>query len=86
MDGDGGIRGTGLHKNSDKKHIQNQQEQSEHKHRKWRMVYHRIRSSSSTSFVSFTHFFPSCRRMPLPALSLWPGRQPCMPSLVDGMR
>ena len=24
--------------------------------------------------------------MPLPALSLWPGHQPCMPRLVDGRR
>ena len=41
---------------------------------------------SSSSFVSFTQLFPTCGRMPLPALSLWPGRQPCRPRLVDGMR
>ena len=29
------------------------------------------------------NFFPICGRMPLPALSLWPGRQPCRPRLVD---
>ena len=40
----------------------------------------------SSSFVSFTHLFPTCGRMPLPALSLWPGRQPCRPRLVDGTR
>ena len=36
--------------------------------------------------MSFTQFFPTCGRMPLPALSLWPGRQPCRPRLVDGKR
>ena len=41
---------------------------------------------SSSSFVSFTQFSPTCGRMPLPALSLWPGRQPCRPRLVDGRR
>ena len=41
---------------------------------------------SSSSFVSFTQFFPTCGRMPLPALSLWPGRQPCRPRLVDDRR
>ena len=30
--------------------------------------------------------FPTCGRMPLPALSLGPGRQPCRPRLVDGRR
>ena len=40
----------------------------------------------SSSFVSFTQFSPACGRMPLPALSLWPGRQPCRPRLVDGRR
>ena len=40
----------------------------------------------SSSFVSFTQFVPTCGRMPLPALSLWPGRQPCRPRLVDGRR
>ena len=43
-------------------------------------------SSDSSSFVSFTPFFPTCGRMPLPVLSLWPGRQPCRPRLVDGRR
>ena len=42
--------------------------------------------SSSSSFVSFTQCSPSCGRMPLPALSLWPGRQPYRPSLVGGRR
>ena len=37
----------------------------------------------SSSVVSFTQFFPTCGRMPLPALSLWPGRRPCRPRLVD---
>ena len=30
-----------------------------------------------------TKWFPICGRMPLPALSLWAGRQPCRPRLVD---
>ena len=30
--------------------------------------------------------FPTCGRMHLPALSLWPGRQPCRPHLVDDRR
>ena len=29
---------------------------------------------------------PTCGHMPLPALSLWPGRQPCRPRPVDGRR
>ena len=36
--------------------------------------------------MSFTHLFPTCGCMPLPALSLWPGRQQCRPRLVDGRR
>ena len=40
----------------------------------------------SSSFVSFTQFVPTCVRMPLPAMPLWPGRQPCRPRLVDGRR
>ena len=36
--------------------------------------------------MSFTQFFPTCGHMPLSALSLWPGRQPCRPRLVDGRR
>ena len=40
----------------------------------------------ASSFVSITQFSPTCGRMPLPALSLWPGRQPCRPRLVDGRR
>ena len=42
--------------------------------------------SRSSSVVSFTQFSPTCGRIPLPALSLWPGRQPCRPRLVDGRR
>ena len=42
--------------------------------------------SASSYFVSFTQFCPTCGRMPLPALSLRPGRQPCRPRLVDGRR
>ena len=34
--------------------------------------------------MSFTQFSPTCRRMTLAALSLWPGRQPCRPRLEDG--
>ena len=45
-----------------------------------------IVGSSSCSFVSFPQFSPTCGRMPLPALSLWPGRQPSRPRLVDGRR
>ena len=37
-------------------------------------------------FRVFHTIFPNCGRMPLPALSLWPGRQPCRPRLVDGRR
>ena len=40
----------------------------------------------SSSFVSFTQFSPTCGRMPFPAMSLWPGHQPCRPRLVDGRR
>ena len=43
-------------------------------------------NSNSSSFVSFTHFSPTCGRMPLPALSLWPGRQPYRPRLVGDRR
>ena len=43
-------------------------------------------SYDSSSFVSFTQCSPTCRRMPLPSLSLWPGRQPYTPRLVGGMR
>ena len=39
-----------------------------------------------SSFVSFTQFFPTCGRMPLPAMSLCPGRQPCRPRLVGDRR
>ena len=49
--------------------------------------------ATSSSLVSFTQFFPlagrartRAGRMPLPALSLWPGRQLCRPRLVDGRR
>ena len=40
----------------------------------------------SSSFVSFTRFVPTCGRIPLRALSLWPGHQPCRPRLVYGRR
>ena len=40
----------------------------------------------SSSFVSFAQFSPTCGRMPLPALSLWPGRQPYRPRLLGGRR
>ena len=50
MDGDGGIP---IPRISNKVHIQNQQEQSEHK-RKWRVVYHRIRCSPSTHAITYT--------------------------------
>ena len=36
--------------------------------------------------MSFTQCSPTCGRMPLPALSLWPGRQPYRPRLVGGRR
>ena len=36
----------------------------------------------ASSVVSFTQCSPTCGRMPLPALSLWPGRQPYRPRLV----
>ena len=39
-----------------------------------------------SSVLSFTQFSPTCGRMPLPALLLWPGRQPYRSSLVDGRR
>ena len=42
--------------------------------------------TTSSSFLSFTQFFSTCGCMPLPAMSLWPGRQPCRPRLVDGRR
>ena len=45
-----------------------------------------FRYKTSSSFVSFTQFFPTCGRMSLPALSLWPGRLLCRPRLVDGRR
>ena len=41
---------------------------------------------SGSSFVSFTQYFHTCGHMLLPALSLWPGRQPCRPRLVYDMR
>ena len=55
---------------------------------RWRPNFRSVSdtSHSSSSFVSFTQFSPTCGRMPLPALSLWPGRQPCRPRLVDGRR
>ena len=44
------------------------------------------RTFRSSSVVSFTQFSSTCGRMPLPALSLWPGRQPYRPRLADGRR
>ena len=51
-------------------------------------IHHKMHAigSTSSSFGSFTHFCFTCVRMPLAALSLWPGRQPCRPRLVDGRR
>ena len=49
-------------------------------------VYVSVLNRRSSSFVSFTQFSPTCGRMLLPALSLWPGRQPCRPRLVDDRR
>ena len=43
-----------------------------------------VNVDTSSSFVSFTRCSPTCGRMPLPALSLWPGRQPYRPRLVGG--
>ena len=40
----------------------------------------------SSSFVSFTRWSPTCGRMPLPSLSLRPGRQPYTPRLVGDRR
>ena len=37
-------------------------------------------------FRALPAVFPTCGRMPLAALSLWPSRQPCRPSLVDDRR
>ena len=42
--------------------------------------------TSSSSFVSFTQCSPTCGRMPLPSLSLCPGRQSYTPRLVGGRR
>ena len=39
-----------------------------------------------SSFVSFTQCSPTCGRVPLPSLSLWPGRQPYRPRLVGDRR
>ena len=44
------------------------------------------KTRNSSSVVSFTQFSPTCGCMPLPALSLWPGRQPYRPRLVGGRR
>ncbi len=41
----------------------------------------------SSSVVSFAQISPTCGRMPLPGLSLWPGRQPYRyRTIVDGRR
>ena len=45
-----------------------------------------INSITSSSVESFTQCSPTCVRMPLPALSLWPGRQPYRPRIVGGRR
>ena len=42
----------------------------------------RLSQIFSSYFVSFTQCSPKCGRMPLPALSLWLGRQPYRPRLV----
>ena len=47
---------------------------------------HRICIIPASSFVSFTQCSPTCGRMPLPSLSLWPGRQPYRPRLVGDRR
>ena len=49
-------------------------------------VKYKYSRTSSSSFVSFTQCSPTCGRMPLPSLSLWPGRQPCRPRLVGDRR
>ena len=49
-------------------------------------IFHQNHPLGSSSFVSFTQCSPTCGRMPLPSLSLWPGRQPCRPRLVGDMR
>ena len=36
--------------------------------------------------MSFTQCSPTCGRMPLPSLSLWPGRQPYRPRLAGDRR
>ena len=45
-----------------------------------------MQHEEASSFVSFTQCSPTCGRMPLPSLSLWPGRQPCRPRLVGDRR
>ena len=45
-----------------------------------------VRKASSSSVMSFTQFSPTCGCMPLPALLLWPGRQPYRHRPVDGRR
>ena len=49
-------------------------------------LYARFLSFLVSSVVSCTQCSPTCRRMPLPSLSLWPGRQPYRPRLVGGRR
>ena len=44
---------------------------------------HLIKTDAFSSVVSFAIFSPTCGRMPLPALSLWPGRWQYRPRLVD---
>ena len=50
------------------------------------LLFALLKFSCSSSVVSFTQCSPTCGNMPLPALSLWPGRQPYRPRLVVGRR
>ena len=46
-----------------------------------------FKETLSLLFFRVLHTFPpTCGRMPLPALSLWPGRQQCRPRPVDSRR
>ena len=55
--------------------------------RRWRAIVSNLCwYASSCSVVSFTQCSPTCGRMSLPALSLWPGHQPCRLRLVGGRR
>ena len=50
------------------------------------VLYTPKRTVRTSSVVSFTQCSPTCGRMPLPTLSLWPGRRPYRPHLVGGRR